>query len=145
MATPPSRTTASNSREHALPKCDDGHARAQRRDSTDGDAHIRVPKLEHPTRLGAETMTPSCLLCGRPYATALSCVPCDGVYVFGSEPGYELGSSSEVRCPDCGVTVGGSHHLGCTVAWCHGGGRDHQRFCCEHQEVQVRDAGLDLP
>ena len=68
-----------------------------------------------------------CELCGADLSVAVSCQRAlrPGVVRFGSE----FGSEHAAACRDCGVPVGGVHHLGCAVAWCSV--HDAQRLRCD--------------
>jgi hypothetical protein len=68
-----------------------------------------------------------CELCGADLSVAVSCQRAlrPGVVPFGSE----FGSEHAAACRDCGVPVGGVHHLGCAVAWCSV--HDAQRLRCD--------------
>jgi hypothetical protein len=61
-----------------------------------------------------------CKLCGENKRYAASCIRVINAQVaFGDEcrPDLNLGRG-EVRCPDCGVSPGGYHHLDCEFEEC---------------------------
>ena len=82
-----------------------------------------------------------CDLCNKEMKTATSCtveaLHADGERValltFGNEPGWRQRSG---RCGDCGVEVGGLHHLGCDIQCCP---------CCGGQLISCGCRWDELP
>ena len=86
-------------------------------------------------------MGATCTLCDHDMALAFTCDPArrPGVSPYGQDmPAvfYE-GVEPPRRCRDCGVALGGAHHLWCCVAGCITHLYD-QRLCCgcddEHEQ-----------
>ena len=73
-----------------------------------------------------------CLRCESEMLEVGTCSAPEPRIVYGSEGGRELGDYAE-RCPDCNVTIGGIHHLGCDQETCPICGAK-QRCWCEHRE-----------
>jgi hypothetical protein len=68
-----------------------------------------------------------CPRCGRDYGTK-SCFPSNTAPVYGDEPHWaETDAVPLERCWDCGVRLGGHHHVLCDQARCQHG----QRLSCE--------------
>jgi len=95
-----------------------------------------------------------CHRCHRDIRTAFTCDPDGHAAPFGTERELlglidpDPDPSSETSCRDCGVTVGGSHHLFCTVAICRTCLADPdpmlgQWFCCPHMVAVAGELGLE--
>jgi hypothetical protein len=59
---------------------------------------------------------------------------------FGSEPGFE-GDDADTTCHDCGVRIGGLHHISCDTEWCPFEGS--QVLGCD--QCQEREAWWEEP
>ena len=80
-----------------------------------------------------------CRLCGADLSVGVSCSPDQrrGVVPFGRESGIGANSAA---CRDCGVQLGGVHHLGCAVAWCAIHDDQRLRCSCDREETPTRTA-----
>jgi hypothetical protein len=58
----------------------------------------------------------ACDHCGLEMGTAYSCLPDKDAIPYGSEQRFRI--EPPLRCHDCGVMLGGVHHLGCDVEEC---------------------------
>jgi len=74
-----------------------------------------------------------CPRCHLEMLSANSCRASEPRTRYGQEGFHELSDYAE-RCSDCGVRIGGSHHVGCTVERCPVCGAS-QRAWCQHRET----------
>lgn len=63
---------------------------------------------------------------------------------YGREPGWTL-PRPDTRCADCGVAVGGLHHLGCDIARCPTRYRQLLSCGCPYDELGPYDDDAYVP
>jgi hypothetical protein len=76
----------------------------------------------------------TCTRCRREMLIAHTCSATGPRVVYGEE-GFHAPGTYAPRCPDCGVSLGGVHHVGCTVEVCPCGAS--QRAWCEHRTIRA--------